>query len=354
MDPDTMTLTGKVISFGVQIGANPGAYRHFVVDPARYLLLYAVTDGSIASINLTTLQAAQFNISAAAFVGANPGAGRVITYEPSLRGLTVILDDGGENFGPGDRLKLSVGVANPDSSVTVDAYLVLIFPDGSRVFFERGEGGSLIPAAATADPTTWKKLLSRVTLTTGLDTGSVPILDYTFTGSEPTGTYQWMLAFMNAGTLDVLTYKSEPFLVGTYALSKFVGKWVGSWTNQTFGSTGSAVFEVADSSPGVVTITIDLGGNVFGGVDPPAFTVTAKLNSDGSITLGGGSSDFGTLKATAKVDGTLNGTIDSIPSTGIKSADFSGRLSDGLLNLNYTVNFTDTTKAVGILKATRQ
>ena len=80
-DPDTATVTGREISFGEQVGADPGAFRHFVVDPDRDLLLYSVTDGSIASIDLTTLQAASLTISSGSFDGADPGAGRIITYD---------------------------------------------------------------------------------------------------------------------------------------------------------------------------------------------------------------------------------------------------------------------------------
>ena len=81
MDPDTVTHTGREISFGEQVGADPGAFRHFVIDPDRDLLLYSVTDGSIASIDLTTLQGASLTISSGSFSGADPGAARIITYD---------------------------------------------------------------------------------------------------------------------------------------------------------------------------------------------------------------------------------------------------------------------------------
>ncbi len=65
--------------------------RHFVVDPVRDLLLYVVTDGSVASINLTTLEADPFAISSDAFSGADPGAGRPITYDPPVPVIPDIL-----------------------------------------------------------------------------------------------------------------------------------------------------------------------------------------------------------------------------------------------------------------------
>ena len=80
MNPDTNTHTGRIISTSEQTGAFPGAARHMVVDPQRDLMLYAVTDGSIASIDLNTLTAATFTLPATVFPGGNNGAGRIITY----------------------------------------------------------------------------------------------------------------------------------------------------------------------------------------------------------------------------------------------------------------------------------
>ena len=80
-NPDSLTLTGRVISFGAQFGANPGAFRHFVIDPNRDLFLYAVTDGSLATVPLSTLTRGVTQLGSEVFSGANPGAGRVITYD---------------------------------------------------------------------------------------------------------------------------------------------------------------------------------------------------------------------------------------------------------------------------------
>ena len=82
MGPATLARPGRRSPLSERTGADPGALRQFVVDVDRDLLLYVVTDGSIASVNLTTLEAASFTISSAAFSGADPGAGRTITYDP--------------------------------------------------------------------------------------------------------------------------------------------------------------------------------------------------------------------------------------------------------------------------------
>ena len=90
MDPDSVTHTGRAIPVSVQTGANPGAFRHMVVDPIMDLLLYAVTDGSVKSIDLTSLLAASFVMPSSAFDNAGPRAGRIITYDPPEANFAVL------------------------------------------------------------------------------------------------------------------------------------------------------------------------------------------------------------------------------------------------------------------------
>jgi len=107
MNPVTVALTGRSISFGQQTGANPGAYRHFYVDTVRDLLVYMVTDDSMASINLTTLQAGTYTLPGNYFTGAVIGAGRVITIDNQYLKATASAPSGGQfslswpNIGPG-------------------------------------------------------------------------------------------------------------------------------------------------------------------------------------------------------------------------------------------------------------
>jgi hypothetical protein len=56
-----------------------------VIDASRRLMLYAVTDGSVASLDIDTLGAAGFGIASNAFSGAVVGAGRIITYDSPNR-----------------------------------------------------------------------------------------------------------------------------------------------------------------------------------------------------------------------------------------------------------------------------
>ena len=55
--------------------------------------------------------------------------------------------------------------------------------------------------------------------------------------------------------------------------ASLAGTWKGAWKNETFGSTGPAMFGVTAVGTKLV-VSMDLGGNVFGCPDPPARTAT--------------------------------------------------------------------------------
>jgi hypothetical protein len=63
-------------------------------------------------------------------------------------------------------------------------------------------------------------------------------------------------------------WAAAPFTQATLA-----GTWKGSWKNETFGSTGPAVFS-AKAAGTKIAVSMDLGGNVFGCADPPARTAS--------------------------------------------------------------------------------
>lgn len=68
--------------------------------------------------------------------------------------------------------------------------------------------------------------------------------------------------------LAVSAWAAAPFTPAALA-----GTWKGSWKNETFGSTGPALFSAKAVGTKMV-VSMDLGGNVFGCTDPPARTAT--------------------------------------------------------------------------------
>lgn len=271
---------------------------------------------------------------------------------------TLSLDNGGNNFGPGSVLNLSAGIANSGNAIPADAYLIIKLPNDTLLFFQPSgsitPGSIVVPSVGTSDPASWKKLFANVLLPGTINTGLISLFRYPLSGIEPAGTYTSIFALTTPGTLNVIDIKSVPFFVGPFPVASALGTYTGNWTNQTFGSTGPVSFQVADTSPGVVTMTITLGGNVFGGPPPPPITMTGSVNAQGVITLSGGSANFGTVNGTLGIDGQFTGTITNIPGGFVTSVTFNGTVSGGVFNVGYTVNFSSGQPATGTMVATRQ
>jgi len=126
------------------------------------------------------------------------------------------------------------------------------------------------------------------------------------------------------------------------------GPWTGSWTNTSFGSTGTVSLDVVDI-PGArtVTQTLDLNGQVFGVGDPAPLILIATYPDD--VAQGVANTAMGIISMTLTTDGTISGTITSLPVVGIDSVHYSGTVSSGAVNIAYSIVFTDGSTANGTL-----
>lgn len=121
---------------------------------------------------------------------------------------------------------------------------------------------------------------------------------------------------------------------------------VGSWNNTTFGSTGPATFDIkVNAAAATMTVTITLGGNVFGAPAPAPETFTLPLSSAGA-TFTGKSKTFGDVTATLK-DGAMTFRGDNVPGGRVKSIDGTGTYTLTTMSLAYNVALADGTSAKG-------
>jgi hypothetical protein len=128
-----------------------------------------------------------------------------------------------------------------------------------------------------------------------------------------------------------------------YTPTQLAGNYTGTWTNTTFGSTGSSSLQLSyNATTKVATITFDVNGNVFGGADPPAETWTCTVTLDG-CKASFNSSVFGAGTFVLRPDGTMY--IRSTPSIGYFNMD--GYLTSTNLWGAYTVGLGGGVKAVG-------
>jgi hypothetical protein len=136
-----------------------------------------------------------------------------------------------------------------------------------------------------------------------------------------------------------------PFLEG------YQGTFKGSWTNTTFGSTGSMTWIIsADPASRRITIDVTVGGNFFGGPGAPGEKIILTHLATGTIQ--GTSPAFGDISGTITPDGRLTITLTNISGGVIKQVDITGAFTGGdTIAIDYSVTFAaGGAKAAGKVK----
>lgn len=136
--------------------------------------------------------------------------------------------------------------------------------------------------------------------------------------------------------------------------TRLVGNWAGTWNNTTFGSSGPSASTISIDAPTMMlTFSLDLGGNVFGGGDPPAENFTGPISASG-FNVSGMSALFGDLTLTVDSQGNLTGSGQNIASPNVSRADFSGTVTETTMNLNYVLQLKPNGTAQGTISFTKQ
>lgn len=142
--------------------------------------------------------------------------------------------------------------------------------------------------------------------------------------------------------------------LGDFTIADLAGTYPGSWVNFSFGSTGASSAEIAvNQSTRMVSMTLDLDGNVLGGSDPPPETLSGPYDNYG-FTVTGSSSTFGDLSMKIDTLGRLEGMGINVPNPGVDRVYFSGSVSPDTIAIDYLVVFAGGNgTAEGILTMTR-
>ncbi len=139
----------------------------------------------------------------------------------------------------------------------------------------------------------------------------------------------------------------DPVAARVVTAQEIAGTYTGTWTNTTFGSTGSidATFAV-DAATAVATLTMDLGGNVFGSPDPQPLEASFDLNGEGPYT---GTNDlFGDFTISYS-GGHLTFEAAAVPGVGGKKMTMDGDFAAS----GFTGTYTIVDLAEGTFEATR-
>ena len=134
-----------------------------------------------------------------------------------------------------------------------------------------------------------------------------------------------------------------PFLAG------YAGQYAGTWTNKTFGGTGSMTWDItADDTARTIKIAVAVGGPVFGGPGVKPETILLTHLADGVIS--GKSPAFGDVSGTITTGGILTITLSNIPGGTISKVTITGTFTGGdSIAIAYSVDFVGGgAKAAGL------
>jgi hypothetical protein len=136
--------------------------------------------------------------------------------------------------------------------------------------------------------------------------------------------------------------------------SQIAGNWTGTWNNTTFQSTGSAALAIATNTTAkTFSVTLTLGGNVFGGSAPPPQTFSGSYTTGAGVTFTGHDALFGDITFTLTPAGVLSGSATNVPSANVSAVTFSGTASAHAITILYTVTLKAGGSASGVVTLTK-
>ena len=140
----------------------------------------------------------------------------------------------------------------------------------------------------------------------------------------------------------------DPVIV---AVDDLVGHYQGTWTNTTFGSTGTIDMTIAlDEPTRTVTVSTTLTGNVLGAPAPPPQTMTIPLDaSDPSKPVTVTSPVFGPVTVSLQADGSIVADAPNLPSPNAASMHVVFKPTATGMDATYTVVLRSGTTANGVI-----
>ena len=156
---------------------------------------------------------------------ADYGSGKAIEYtydnagnllQRQVGSLNITISSNKNSYSAGDTLTLSVSINNlSPSSQVVDAFLGIIFPDGSAYFLDSSLA-ELVPARLD-DTRTFTPVRTSLEIGSGYQLPATNFFSLRLTTDFPAGTYTAFAAFAKAGSVQA----GSPGLLGDISLAPF-------------------------------------------------------------------------------------------------------------------------------------
>ena len=137
----------------------------------------------------------------------------------------------------------------------------------------------------------------------------------------------------------------------TYA--PYAGTWSGSWSNTTFGSTGTMSGVLTVNDDGTAQLVLDVDGFVFGLVNPGQKTFSGTYDQDALTFTGTDDDVFGDLILTFNTGGTFTISGLQVPASNVDVLTASGTVTATALNANYTLDLGGVFYAAGTISMTK-
>jgi hypothetical protein len=149
-----------------------------------------------------------------------------------------------------------------------------------------------------------------------------------------------------ATTTEASTTTEDPVAYRVTLATILAGEWVGDWRNTTYASTGAVLAGIRVDAAGLAaTVTIDLGGAVFGGADPAPFELVVDLSAAPPYTAT--TALLGEITLVVTDTGAFTLEAADVPAAGIATFWATGTAGSERMDLEYTVAFEDGSEAAG-------
>ena len=119
----------------------------------------------------------------------------------------------------------------------------------------------------------------------------------------------------------------------------YAGKWEGEWVNVTFGSKGPIVFDVVINPDGTIEFSMDVGGFVFGLLDPKPQVYTGTFDTNGAEIKIMEDPTWGKASITMSADGQFEFKAELVPDVEIASMMINGTFSPETVDGTYLIEF---------------
>jgi len=134
--------------------------------------------------------------------------------------------------------------------------------------------------------------------------------------------------------------------VGYDQFSSFAGERQGTWTNTTFSTKGGISANIIVNPDGAASFTVDVGGMVFGLVDPDPKTF-AGTYGPAELYFSDHDDLFGDFTISIKPSGEFTMNAPSVEAPGIDRLEVNGTILGNQIQARYQVFMKGRTRAEG-------